>query len=214
MIPLKAIHKNTEIPFSVPQSWNEITLRQFLFLKEWDKKNFIKLISILCNIDYDILFNSRDIDIDNKIIPLLQWVKDPVNVKTLSLPKEITIDGKQYPVPEDIKTKTLGQKITLQLFLADAQTNNKDTSDCISYALAIYFQPEITGKDFNDEEAKKIIPLIEDCKMFEAYPVGTFFLTNFLKSLSAKESNSPTNPKWKRFKRALARWRNLEHSGQ
>src|SRR3990167_447436 len=206
MIPFKAKYKDSEIFFGVPTSYNELTLKQLVQLNEWDKKDIIKLIAILCNIDYDVLFNSRMLDIDTQILPLLEWVKEPRNYQQLLVPKQITIDGKQYDVPADIAVKTLGQKISLQLHLAQEQKENKDVIDCIPFALAVYFQPEVTGRDYSEDEAIKLIPAIMNCKMLEAYPVGNFFLTNFIKFLTESNGSLAAKEPTKNFRQALIGW--------
>lgn len=203
MVPFKAIFKEEVISFSVPQSYNELTLRQLIALNKWDKKDIVAMISILCNVDYDVLFNSRCADIDQQIFPLLSWANQTHDFKHLILPKQITIGEKKYDVPNDISVKTLGQKISLQLYLARAYEEGLSNVECIPFALAIYFQPEVTGEKFDEDKAKQLIPIMEQCKMMEAYPVGDFFLRQFIKSLTRKTSACPRCGLWRRTKLAF-----------
>ena len=214
MIPFKAKYKDSEISFGVPTSYNELTLKQLVQLNEWDKKDIIKLIAILCSIEYDVLFNSRMLDIDTQILPLLDWLKKPQNFQQLIVPKYITIAEKHYDVPTDISVKTLGQKISLQLHLAQAQNDKKATIDCIPFALAVYFQPEITGNDYSEDEAIKLIPEIMNCKMFEAYPAGNFFLNKFIKFLKESSGSLPVKEQRKKFRQELKSWINSASSPQ
>ena len=209
MIPFKAIYKETEISFSIPQSFEELTLKQLCLLNEWDKKDITKLLSILCNIEHDIIFNSSSLDIEDKIIPLLSWMKEPHDFENLILPKHITIDGKQYQVPKDIMVKTLGQKISLQLFLAKAQVERRRKVDCIPFALAIYFQPEITNTSFSEDRAKELIPIIEQCKMLEAYPTGDFFLSRFIGFLNERAKSYGALRRKSKLRQALRNWSRL-----
>lgn len=180
MLPLIAKYKETEIKFNLPQSWEDITLYQYIELSKWDRKDLIQLFAVITGIDYDVFFNCESEGINDLLLTNLEFLKEPLDLEALPLPKEIEIDGKKLEVPQDITQKTFGQKISLQLYLAEAVKNEKSKIDCLAFAIALYFFPEIAQDKYNEDEAKKIIPLIEKCKLVEAYPIGSFFLNKFL----------------------------------
>ena len=180
MIPLKAIHKDKEISFSIPQAWDELTLKQFIDLQRWDREDLITMLSVITGLEYDVLFASETSGIEELILQNLQWMRTPLDFESLPVPKEIMIDGKNFDVPQDIKEKTFGQKISLQLYLADAAKEGKFEIDCVAFALAVYFQPQINENKYNEDEAKKLLPIIEQCRFIDAYPVANFFLSKFL----------------------------------
>jgi len=203
MIPFKAIAHNQEYSFNVPTSWDEITLKQWLQLhNEWNHKDIIKLIAILTGLDRDTIFNTIDIDIDEKIYPHLKFIFNKIEPSKLPVPEYITIDGKTLTVPKDVTIKCLGQKLSLQNYTALAAGQDKKQRDCYAYAIAIYMFQEITSKTFDEDEAIKLIPIIENCKFIEAYPVGTFFFNSYMKYLKESAKNYQVSTHRTKFSQA------------
>ena len=92
------------------------------------------------------------------------------------------IDGKVYNPPTGQGYFCFGQKIALQKKLVEVIQATNDSSDCIAFALALYYQPEITGTKMDLEAAHLLTDKCLECKMEEAYPVASFFLQKAIAS--------------------------------
>ncbi len=179
--------------YTCPQRWDEVTLRQFQELKHWDGKDFIKLLSIVTGIDYYTLFNTKNFDVDDYLLPYLEFLKKPFDEKSTASIKEIKIDDKYYPVPTDLKAYSFGQKIAACQAIEEAQKEG-DVYDSLGMVVAIYMQPIVTGKEYSQEAAKEFcLNVVNNCSITQSYRVGNFFLNSFLKSLRAKTLPWPLN---------------------
>lgn len=174
-----------EQKFNLPISWEEITIKQWLDLREIDFTDICSILAVLTGIDRDIWFSSTEVsDIEQNVIPQLEFLADPIDLTKVPLPKTVTIGGKQIEVPTDIGLKTYGQKIIFQremLKYADAGGDFK--IEFMPRALAIYLCPE---EKFTDAAAIEYQKEVEQMKVVEAYPVACFFLSRLLKSWSEK----------------------------
>src|SRR6476620_8037259 len=114
--------------FELPQSWEEITLAQLIAWEKESKRvkiesfqggeiNFCKQLEIITGVPAITWFNCTEISVDEKLLPLLEWMQVPMNPREfeqLPIPESLTIAGKQIEVTKDIDLKTFGQKITFQ----------------------------------------------------------------------------------------------------
>ncbi len=162
--------------YNLPLSWKELTVRQFIELREWKDGNFVKLLSILTRVHYETLFNTKQIDVDEKLIPFMRWIDTPPKFDSWSMPSQISIDGKKYDNPKYQGYFTFGQKIELQKRLIKVAAESNNTIDCIAFALAVYYQPIIDSKTFDSLAAEKLSEQMLDCNLGEAYPIANFFL--------------------------------------
>lgn len=167
--------------YQCPTKWEEVTVKQFQELKQWNQKDFVKLLSILTCVPYDILFNTQTIDIDVKLMPALKFIEVPLNDSTLPPVSHIKIDGKQYPVPKDLGKYTFGQKIVATTKINEALKQYNDAYVVLSQMVAIYMQPIIQEKPYNEDEADKMAAeVIDNCSIVEVFAVGCFFLQKLI----------------------------------
>ena len=181
MIPYKLADQK----FSLPESWNEITLRQWLQLRTIDAKDICAVLSIFTGIPKETFYQARDIDYVEKMIPNLQWIATPIDLKELPVPSIISLNGETVVVPKDISIKTFGQKLMYQNEMVkhlDGEGNVK--IEFLPMNLAIY----LCKDPFSDENVAAILPHIEQLPIVHAYPTGAFFLSSFRESLLTKKS--------------------------
>lgn len=209
MIPFKC----SGFEFELPARWSELTLNQFYKLKESDG-SCLSVISILSNVPVQAWQGCPDIDIREKIDPYLQFLEDSFDLENYFVPDFITVSGKRYPKPSGIGVNCAGQKWHLEDVWKEADKNGKSDVDCYAQALAIYMQPVVSGKPYDADLVEKLIPEILECKLEEAWPLASFFLDSYVKSLSKKERLFRISQSQKRYEQELKDSKSSETSPQ
>lgn len=194
--------------FSLPVSWREVTVAQYLAIRTSkriaESNDIVELISILTGLEYDFLFglklNAFNLD---KIIANLEWFQDTPDFESLPLPATFNIGGKQLPITQDITMEGWGQKILFEQKIFKCQEETGDTFNVLDEALAIYFYHAYTGKVFNPDDLKEVLEAVRQTKILHAYPVAAFFLRNYMKYSRQRESRLTIKRMLKRFRRGL-----------
>ena len=190
--------------YEIPTKWEEITIDQFIGIDAWDKKDIVRLISVLTDAPYDIVYNADALYIEENVLPSIEFLKETPDFN--AMPKTITLKGKEYPTPKDEGFFTFGQKILLQNKISETVKENRAMSDCISFAIANYYQPIISGKKHDDDLVELLESEIGKTKMFEAYPVGAFFLRKSIGSSKEIQLNLMISRIPFKSVQGLARW--------
>lgn len=220
MIPIKINDINTLIP----TNWHEVTISQFIELLKADK--FIKKLSILTGIDYHDIMNADDVDLDQKLLPFLDYLTKPTDYEAWKVPEYISTSvypgARKIKVPKDLDMETFGQKITYQQ-MEQAEINKQrtlnpgedmDFTTLIIPVLAVYFQPLYHEEKFNDDKVDDFMEVVAKIPCDEAWPTA-FFL--FRKYSALKDFMGLALNQMKRYrlinwlrKRALKSLRSLE----
>lgn len=166
-------HNGESILF--PASYGECTLRQFFGLRDrWH--DALDLISILSNIPRKTWEQDTDIDVIDKILPFIDFIKQPMpEFDQFLLPDNILIQGTRYDRPKGLGLKTLAQKWAFE----DAVRKAEKDVDVIPMALAIYFQPAIDGTGFEPDRLEAVKEIVLDCLVAEAFPIAGFFFMKY-----------------------------------
>ena len=177
------ISEDETITATIPETWNEITVAQFVRLEtdRWDGKDAIQLLGILSGVNVkklDNLEGKQATKLYDVLSDALAFVAgDPPDFEALSIKNKFNLNGRDLDVPNDLEMERIGQKI----LLANLMQNDNMTKQ-IPQALAIYFQPIYDKVEKFD---RKRIPVIVDhinrTPIIEAYPIVSFFfrkLTN------------------------------------
>lgn len=181
MIP----YKLGDTSFNMPESWHEVTVKQWLDFRKIDVSDICAVLAVLSGLSREQFFNTREIDLVDKLIPFLNWMQEPIDLKSQPVPKSVIISGQEVEVTGDITFKTYGQKLTYHQELFKYMDENGTAKvEFIPVALSIYLCPD----PFSDIKAAALIPEIEKLPITIAYPIASFFLTNSLLSFQ-------TNPK-------------------
>lgn len=180
MIPYKLADQS----FTIPEGWHEITLKQWLSLRTIDINNICAILGVITGIPEETWFYARQIEMIEKMIPNMKWIGRPFDLKKQPIPETVMLNGETVTVPKDITIKTFGQKLTYQNEMAKHLNDDGNVKvEFLPMNLAIYLCPE----PFTDQKAFALVQHIEAMPVTQAYPIGSFFLTSFLKS-------SPGNP--------------------
>lgn len=187
MIPI-TINKQD---YLLPDTWDEISMAQYIELyRHRENLNEARLLSIFTGIDYGQVINFDLAMFESHIMPYMAAFDEEIKFYESVPAEKITVNGKTINVPQDIKLKTLGQKIMLQQRITMADKAQEDLMYLIPFAIATYIQTELSGGKYDDKEAEALIPHILKVPVTIAYPIGNFFLTRFIRSVGLKLKNS------------------------
>lgn len=182
MIPFKIEGKK----YSLPNYWADVTVKQFKELKAYDGEDYVKFLSIITGVEYSTLYNTKQIDIIDKVEPFLQFLKTPFGDKDKVT--TITIDQKVYDVPKDLTQYTLAQKIAAWNAYSKAITETKDPYNALSFVVAVYLQPIVTGKEYSSDAAHAFAKdVIDKLSIIPVYSIGSFFLNAYVQSNQKKQ---------------------------
>jgi hypothetical protein len=170
--------------YACPTSWKDVTAEQFIKLKEWNGIDFVMLLSIITGVPYVTMFQTKTIDIDEKLSPFIEFLKTPIDKaeKTSSL----LIDGKQYPFPKDLTEYTLGQKLDAQTAIKQCVDVDKDLTNCMIKVTAIYMQPIVQECDYDTKKAEQFERVISKCSALEVFNMSMFFFVKLNALLKQK----------------------------
>lgn len=173
LIPYKIDGKT----FNCPTTWENINFNQYLQLKDWNKKDVIKLISIMLKADYQFIANCKTLDIDLNILPRLKFIDMPLHDKNLPPVNSIKFDNIEYKIPTNIKLCSFGQKCDAVNSVADAQEKYKDADYALANVVAIYLQPVIDKAAYDEKRIAELTEHIaNECNMVQVFETGRFFL--------------------------------------
>lgn len=180
--------------YSVPVSWNEITLGQFLKLinsKKGGETDMFQVLSTLSNIEYELLTSvNMSAEALENLLLATEWVSDIPNLKSLPIPKKFLINGKSIATDIQITTKGYGQKILFQQAVSD----KSEATESITDAIAIYYFSDYYGKEFNADELEPFKKLVLETKIIEAYPIGLNLINQLIQVLETEASTLQYTP--------------------
>lgn len=162
-----------------PNCWEQLTTAQYIqIITEWDKKDLVKLFSILSGIEYKTLAKTYDPELESALLTATKFIyeQEPA-FKQSKQPTHLNIAGKMHKVPTDIPGLSIGQSIHVRREMDNAQTYD----ELIPYTVAIYMQPVVDGIDFDFDRAMMLEQDIKQMPITETYPLGFFLLSPLMK---------------------------------
>lgn len=173
--------------FSIPVRHGQLTLQQFLEIRNTKDLDIVELISILTRLSRTEVLQISDMDIDYKLRPLLEFLNEPCDY-IFPLPLFVEIQDRKFMIP-DISRCTFGQKLCLEAAYNKVAKNNGNLFDVYVEALCIYFQPLIQNKEFH-EGYMEVEKFIHELPVEIANPIASFFLSSWKSYLAKKAKNS------------------------
>lgn len=165
----------------VPESWEEVTLRQLINMSEqWSGSNadVIELLAALTSEKYDDLASTKS----NIWIPVLSVLdflfEDPPKWDKLKAPKKIRLNDRWLEIPKDLGLERFGQKV-LAVQMMETSKEEKQLH-LMPKLIALYLQPKYDGKYI----AKRMDTLeryVMELPALHAVPIGNFFFHNLWK---------------------------------
>ncbi len=194
--------------FNLPGSYHELTVKQWFGLHEIDVEDVTGLLELLTGIPKATWLYTRQIDIVDQILPNLKWLRDPIDLKNLPVPKKIIFNGAEIKTPTDLRLETNGQKITFQQQMIPFIDEAGNISiNFLPIGIAIYLCPKPAPDQYKTfdlmTEVEKLIPEVEKLFITDAYPLIAFFLMSSQLSLTSNRSTSKPTTLRSRFRQAL-----------
>ncbi len=187
MIKLKAAGKS----YSVPNSWNEISYKQYLKIKNPKNKKPEKIISILSKIPLKTVNRFDDQGIQ-KLILALSFIKNPIEIDNYKAPKKIFTNNKKLITPEaDIKSKSYEQKILIHILLKD---NIKDITPVLEDIVLIYSQEKIDNSEFNINRLEKLKNSFSSVNFIDLYSTALLYINQLKEIIELEELHLKTDP--------------------
>jgi hypothetical protein len=159
------------IECNIPQSWNELTVKQALALNlKTFKGDPLTGIERLCEVQEGTLRNTEMKPVYKKaiksIMEFLDSVPNDLHLRKHEQP-EIVIKGKTIKIPSDLQKESFGQYVTFQQFA--------ESERALPLIMALYMQPLLDGDYGESERIEELSYEIEKMMFLEVFPIVNFF---------------------------------------
>ena len=207
--------KINEKTFSIPENWNEMTLRQYTSLAGLIISP-IDAVGVVLQMSQEEVSNLQPQIVEDRILPHLDFIfTDEHSFDIKKVPNKIKVKDKTITVPRQLEFKTYGQKIHLTNAILDtfkgqtdpvlaSQDSNffKKFLELIPEALATYLYPEYHEEPFNVDKLEPFKELLLDYSLAkDAYPIAYFFLMRSIDSMKYRANTLMENTRKKKSKR-------------
>ena len=162
---------NTEYNITIPTSWEEITLNQFVKLQSLysneNKPSFNEIISVLTNIELNEL-NEYPYFIIEKLMDKLDYLSQEITDKASN---KIEINGETYQI-NYLEHLKFGEYVDVNTVIDGDKNNFKAI-----LAILCRKEGEIYNDDFIALELNKRMDMFDMQPITKVYPLINFFLT-------------------------------------
>lgn len=177
--------------YNLPESWEEVTVKQFMELRRVKPEDFISALSVLLQAPYDDVYVSKPEQIQKLIMPHLKWYFDEkFSLIDLPMPKRLSIYSSDDPgnCRQQIKIPTIElESFGKKLEFEKAMQTVGDPLDMLPHLLGIYFYTPVTKKVYDAQNINDFVEnVINYCRIVEAYPIMSFFLNKLMRYLKKK----------------------------
>ncbi len=174
-------HEGKEINATLPDSWNDLTVKQFISLN--DKLTPLERLSSLSNTNLSFIENTGTdlqpaIDYLNKV-----FAKVPPDLKKLKK-GNIRFEGKTIKPPKNLNFTRFGQKSMIKNLIQSDNT----IENMVAEVFAIYVQPLLDGK-FDSKRIEEITKQVLKMKITAVFPWVVFFFRQLKKLKSHLQSS-------------------------
>lgn len=180
------------IPFTLgkikgefPVGWHETTLKQVIdYGKQTNEFSFCERMEVFTGISRK-LWNDLEINQANVawFNTMVQWTRSMPDWTSYPVPEKVTINGKEIHINKRMELKVIGQlqkwaeRCGSKLIpIKEADGIKAIPFDIWADAIAIFLQPEYTGKKFDPDTLDEMLPHVMKLPAIEAMPLGNFFL--------------------------------------
>ena len=173
--------KGKKIKGQIPETWEEVTVRQFMSLEI--NQEPIEILAGVMDIELDFLKETRT-DLRPVMVPLLELFNNkPPEFKKIK-PKGFIFQGKKIKFPRDLNSIMFGQALQISQLLEEGVNKN------LVKIAGIILQPIIDGK-YKEENQERYSRLFELLPIVEVFPELFFFAQTLRKALIFGNLSSP-----------------------
>ena len=167
-------------PYSIPSSWNEVTVRQWMALRYANKLSGI--IAVLADLPINDILHSSEVDLDDRLWPMLEWYTKAPDWKNLKPKPFLFVRDRALRIPDNLGYSTYEQVENLKTYFnEEIQTKkNDDFASMIVPAVAMWAQPEYDKSAYDEYRAKEMEKELMESSIMEVYPLATFFFRKHL----------------------------------
>ena len=160
-------HEGREVNATLPDSWNDLTVKQFLDLNK--KLTPLEVLASLSNLNLSFIENTN-----SDLTPAINYLnnlfaKVPPDLTKLKK-KPIIFEGKTIKVPKNLNFTRFGQKSLIKGLIESEET----VENMVSEVFAIYLQPVLDGK-FDSKRLPAIEKQVLKMSITAVFPWVTFF---------------------------------------
>jgi len=218
--PLSIRSAGHKIKFSLPTSWDDVTLREFYDFTKWaikEPKDMVELYAMMSGIDYETLCNVSEQSAVTTFDVCLQFLYDgKLDITKLPVPETVQIMNgihkKDIEVPKELVFKQLAQRLIVNQQID--KITNLEEFDPIGWqreraVICIYVMlwQELTGLDkFDLDKAMKFEEAILNMPCTQAIPLAVFFWNRLNGSTSNGVKSLQKKPAWMKLLQILINW--------
>lgn len=174
----------------IPSAWHELTVEHFVKIRALENiTDAFSLLSVLTGTS-DKQWKELDLDEFNysQLMAAVEWIwKEPTpKFAELPMPDVLPFGDKFLVIPKDLNLKTFQQRYDFEQAVFPCIEKTGDIVDVLPKLIAIYLQPLYTGEKYNGDDLDPFIAMANGIKALDAYPVGSFFLKQFLGLIKPK----------------------------
>jgi hypothetical protein len=187
---------NERIDFTMPESWNELTLETYERIKE--DNDALEVFSVLADLDLEFvkMCDAREVEF------LVSQIEEIFKVEYLENNTDtvdsFTIRGRKFIVPSDILGIKAGQYWDIRKIEESYQGKPIEAVRKLISFLAIE-----EGKEYDYKDTDEKYELFKELDVETAFKIRTFFLTNLLLSINDSNLSLIKSTRRKNLKRVM-----------
>jgi hypothetical protein len=172
-----------KLKVTAPSGWDEITFAQLIRIElEWnkdEKKDVIKLFSILTGIEFEVVEGLTDPHMHDVLYEVCMGIitNDQPNWGAIEPPKRILWkdpgdeEERMITIPRNLRQETLAQKVMMNGVLR----GEDNVMTAIPKAVAIYLHPLIRGGKPDQQAMEEVAEQLKERNAKEICSIGLFF---------------------------------------
>lgn len=176
MIPLKINNQSVR----VPQSWKEITFRQYEQFIEIKDNDLFDVVCVFTGIKKEIWEASKQVANFYLIEQALSFINKPPKLKGIKCPYEIAIKGKTVQIPQTEDEYIVKEYEDLRATIQMLSKENENIGVKSYHKLIAPFLVRRIFSEYNTSNLMATEELIKELRLYDVIGMANFFLKNLI----------------------------------